>query len=647
MRTGAPCSAFVILTSPLAGQIVVMSRSDTRYSLPLTAGLGIFIPLALFVGASVGAKDGPEESVLPLENPAPKTTAPPAAATTDFRMLTLRAGEGPYPWAVAGRFARSFITNDPNNLELVASAAVAGRPEPGEQIEWEVSPPAGFQLPAGAQLQGPRLVLNLVRPDGNPTGGGDPLSLTVRAKVKVDGRVYTRVATLTQDLRDRLRQEYVDLERAYVPARSELLDEEQFKRAYGKKYAAVSFSELNWSRLPGREERYPVILATEDLLRTIQQTRKLYGRPVEVSSGFRNPVRQVEVHGTVAESHHQYGRAVDLYVAPDSAPPKTGRTIATEGDWLRLAASTLRGGGVWIEPMLDCHVNTDGCHVHVDVRESGTRSEIAQVSGKVTDPAGLPVPGATVRLAGMLAITNAWGAFTLKHVLTPKEYDLTVEAPGRGIKSQKITIGGELATVALRMPADPNPALVARTGETQTGANGKVSVRIFVRNAGPSAAIGLRLAAASSDRPSRGLVSPAHLPLVGPGQETAIQLELPSRPAVTGVAEMGNPMPVLLTASYRNPAGETRGQALRLNVPMPESPPTQPAKEPARAPAATPTSGPDMKQGNPDLGAAAGGLVLGAAAAAGSSLVRRRSKRTPEPLGESSVDPAQGQPEAK
>jgi hypothetical protein len=338
---------------------------------------------------------------------------------------------------------------------------------------------------------------------------------------------------------------------------------------------------------------------------------------------------------------------VDLYVAPDSAPPKTGRTIATEGDWLRLAASTLRGGGVWIEPMLDCHVNTDGCHVHVDVRESGTRSEIAQVSGKVTDPAGLPVPGATVRLAGMPAITNAWGAFTLKHVLTPKEYDLTVEAPGRGIKSQKITIGGELATVALRMPADPNPALVARTGETQTGANGKVSVRIFVRNAGPSAAIGLRLAAASSDRPSRGLVSPAHLPLVGPGQETAIQLELPSRPAVTGVAEMGNPMPVLLTASYRNPAGETRGQALRLNVPMPESPKTQPAKEPARAPAATPTSGPDTKQGNPDLGAAAGGLVLGAAAAAGSSLVRRRSKRGSEPLGEPSVDPAQGQPEGK
>jgi hypothetical protein len=612
--------------------------------------LGIFAPLALFVAAGVGAKDGPEESVLPQVDPAPKPTTPeaPAAAAVDFRMLTLRAGEGPYAWSVPGRFVRSFVTDDPNNLELITSAGVLGRPELDNQIEWDVIPPAGFQVSNGTVLRGQKLALMLTRPDGNPSGGGDALSLTVRCRVRVDGRTYTRVSTLQQDLRDRLRQEYVDLERAYVPARSELLDEEQFKRAYGKKYPAVVFSELNWSKLPGKEERYPVILAREELLKTIQQTRVLYGRPLVVSSGFRNPVRQVEVHGTVAESHHQYGRAVDLYVAPDSAPPKTGRAIASEGDWLRLAASTLRGGGVWVEPMLDCHVNTDGCHVHVDVRESGTRSEVAQVSGKITDPSGLPVPGAVVRLAGMPAQTNAWGAFTLKHVLTPKEYELSVEAPGRGVKTQKLIIGGAATTVALQMPADPNPSLVARAEEAQAGANGKFSVRVFVRNAGPAAALGLRLAAGPSDLPSRGgNVSPAHLPQVGPGQETAIQLELPARPKGSGTADDDNGMPVVLTASYHNPDGETRGQALRLNVSLPERREAQPVKERPFTPTPAPGSGTPEKKGNPDLGAATGGLALGGAVAAVGALARRRVKRAPEPPGEPSVDPAQPPPADK
>jgi len=645
-----PHRTHLVLTSWFDRQIVVMSRFHTRHPLPLIAGLGIFAPLALFVAAGVGAKDGPEESVLPQVDPPSKSTSPDLAKApaVEFRMLTLRAGEGPYPWSVPGRFVRSFVTNDPNNLELVTSAAVKGRPELDSQIEWDVTPPAGFQLPAGAVLRGQKLALNLIRPDGNLSGAGEPLSLTVRCRVAVDGRVFTRVTRLEQDLRDRLRQEYVDLERAYIPARSELLDEEQFKRTYGKKYPAVVFSELNWSKLPGRDERYPVILATEELLRTIQQTRTLYGRPLVVSSGFRNPVRQVEVHGTVAESHHQYGRAVDLYVAPDSAPPKTGRKVASEGDWLRLAASTLRGGGVWVEPMLDCHVNTDGCHVHVDVRESGTRSEIAQVSGKVTDPSGLPVPGATVRLAGMPAQTNAWGSFTIKHVLTPKEYELTVEAPGRGVKSQKLTVGGPATTVALQMPNDPNPTLMARAEEAQPASNGKFSVRVFVRNAGPSAALGLRLAAGPSDLPSRGgSVSPAHLPLVGPGQETAIQLELPARPTKNGQADVSDGMPVVLTASYRNAEGETRGQALRLNVSVPVGKESQVSKEANAASLSTPITGTSEKRSNADLGAAAGGLTLGGAAAVAGALARRRLKRPSEPASEPSVDPAQSLPDQK
>src|SRR5205814_1337715 len=133
----------------------------------------------------------------------------------------------------------------------------------------------------------------------------------------------------------------------------------------------------------------------------------------------------------------------DLFVAPDSAPPKSGRTVASEKDWLRLAAASLRAGGVWIEPMTDTHVNTDHCHVHVDVRESGAQSSIVEVAGRVTDAGGNPVPGAWVRLAGMPAVTNAEGRYRLKHVLTPRDYDLQVEAPGLEPTKQKVTVTAE------------------------------------------------------------------------------------------------------------------------------------------------------------------------------------------------------------
>jgi hypothetical protein len=323
-------------------------------------------------------------------------------------------------------------------------------------------------------------------------------------------------------------------------------------------------------------------------------------------------VRQVEVHGSVAESHHQYGRAADLYVAPDSAAPKTGRDYASEGDWLRLAAATMRGGGGWVEPMTACHVNTNGCHVHVDVREQGVRTEVVQVNGKITDAAGLPVPDATVRLAGMPARTNQWGLFALKHVLTPKEYDLTVEAPGRGVRTQRLAVGGALTTLALRLPSDPNPALVARVDDTRYGPDGKVSVRISVRNAGPSSALGLRFAAAPIDLPSRGgRVSPAHLAMVRSGQETAVEVQLRADSPRPG-AEDGGAMPVLLSASYRTDRGEARSQALRVSVPMFEN---QGGTAEASALLAPRASG--RKSGSgvpPELGAAGGGLALGAAA---------------------------------
>ncbi len=433
---------------------------DRRY-----AALGL-IPVGVLAAAMVraGQPAEPEADTSVLPSPLPVAAPPdpaPAPAGAGLEIAVFRAGAAPFPWLQPGLVSKSFVTDTPTRLRVVAMA----RPKDGAAVtgpvRWKVIPPAGFRVPEDAVLEGPELHVTLIRPEGNPTGMGEPLSVTVTAEATV-GSAPSRVSrTLTQDHRDRLRQEYVDLQRGYVPARKELLDEKQFAALFGKKYPGVAFTRLNFTRIPGLEERYPVILTSERVVATLHQTEKTYGRPVVVTSAFRNPVRQEEVHGSVDESHHQYGRALDLYVQPDSAPPHTGRTTTSEGDWLRLAAATMRSGGVWVEPMEACHVNTAGCHVHVDVREQGARSEIVQVVGRVTDPTGRPVPGARVRIAGMPGVANADGRFSVKHVLVPGEYEIQVEGEGIPSVTQTVLVGAETPPVTVALSAVPRTLLAS------------------------------------------------------------------------------------------------------------------------------------------------------------------------------------------
>lgn len=587
--------------------------------------------MLLWAAAGFTAPGAPEGSVLPGAG------SPPAPAPAERRpearleIRTLRAGPAPYVWAENGRTAASFITDTGETVRLVAWADVKGEPHSGREIEWSVVPPDGFQLDPQAVLRGAKLDVRLRRPGGNPTGAGAPLALTVTAGLTRGGMTLHAASSLQQDLRDRLRQEYVDLARAYVPQRAELLDADDFEARFGKSYPTVSFDELNWSRQPGTELRYPVILAAERMVAMLEQTRKEYARPVTVSSGFRNPVRQLEVHAAVEESRHQYGRAADLYVAPDSAPPKTGRSIATESDWLALAAAALRGGGVWIEPMLDCHVNTAGCHVHVDMRESGASSRLVRVRGRVTDPAGYAVPGATVRLAGMPAVTNAQGEFLLKHVVTPEEIIAEVEAPRRTVVTQAVKIPGDEATVALQVPSDPDPALIARSDGPVirlTGAQRTVQLRVAVKNVGLTPGSNVRFEALELP-PSTVLVGvePARLPVLSPGQEAAITVTLGLPSLEYGPVRDPSDLTVALSARLDAPAGESRVQQLQVEARAPQAlalTPPAPVRHVAEQPAKTIL--PPAAPGSPDLIPAAAGLAVGGVAGVITAISRRRRR---------------------
>ncbi len=612
-----------------------MSRPDLTPTLSPAHLYRTLIPLGVLAAAAAVGASRDEGSVLPpttrsAESPAEPSADPaglpaapgpaPRSARAAVEVLSLRAGPEPTPWAVPGRVAASFVTNSPTELEVMAVARVPGRPTLEQEVEWTIQPPAGFEVPGDATLRGARLYVRLKRPGGNPSGAGDPLSLSVTARVKDGESTLEAGRTLTQDLRDRLRQEYVDLTRRYVPTRAELLDEVQFRRRYAKKYPAVQFSELNFSRRPGTQDRYPYVMVSERLIATLQKTEKLFGRPLIFGSGFRNPTWQVVVHGSVEESHHQYGRAADLHVPPDCAAPKTGRDIAWPADWLKLAAASLRGGGVWIEPMTDCHPWTNGCHVHVDVRERGNRSQIVQVTGVVTDPSGNPVPGATVRLAGMPAVTNERGVYTLKHVMYEAEGELEVEAAGRPVVTQAIRLDRPVLLASVAIPADPHPTLIARTELASRGANG-VNLRVRLKNVGGSEARGLRLSAAAAAA-GAAQVEPAQVTALGPGQEHVVEVQVPM-PKRPGGAE-ATELPLKLTASFRTPAGSSRTQNLPVRAALAAEAPA--AAEAAARPEAVERV-PAPQGGGPVLPAAAGGLATGAAAAGVAAAARRRAAR--------------------
>jgi hypothetical protein len=584
-----------------------------------------------------------EQSVVP-GSPAPRSLPAPQPSSVrpaaSLAIGVLRAGAEPYAWAVPGRVAKSFITDTPNTLRVVAFARVAGHPELDSRITWSISPPSGFRAPEGASLGGSRLTVNLDRPEGNPSGGGGPLSFEVRAQVEIDGKTQVASATLTQDARDRLRQEYVDLERAAVPERRELLDEAQFRALYRRRFPNVSFDELNWSQQPGVQERYPVILAAERLVRMLSELRKAYGRPVVVSSGFRNPVRQVLVHAAVSESHHQYGRALDLNVAPDSAWPHTGRGSASESDWLNLAASSVRAGGVWIEPMLACGVNTAACHVHADVRETGARSVLVRLKGRVTDPAGNPVPGASVRLAGMPASTGPDGSYLLKHVLTPQEYELQVQAPGRAPVTQNVTVSETLRPLMVRVPADPLPNLMVRAESAARDSDGLVTVRVAVKNVGLSTAQGVVVAGAAPQLPGvNPQVTPPQLAQLTPGEKTALTLRM-AVPTGVRVSRKRRAVPVQLTANFHGPNGVPRSQMLNIVASIPP-PDENGAAGQSAPPPATPGPPVTLPKSGVDPGAVAGGLAAGGVAGVATALARKKSATSSAPKpAEPSVDPA-------
>jgi hypothetical protein len=599
--------------------------------------LGLLCPVVA-LACAVGSQDPepaaepPAPAAPPLVGPTDPSDPPDPSAPPTVAITQLRIGAAPFAWSKeagvpGGRRLQSFITDTDTTCTVVAWAKAKGVAP--ESIRWAVTPPAGFALPAGPMPTGPKLRVLLTRAAGTPKGGGGPLSIIVRAVVQKNGRTVDDTATVTQDERDQMRQEYVDLRRADVPERHRFLDAAAYQQRYGRLYPMVRFEELNFSVNPATGGRYQYIIVSERLLQGLARARAIYGRELIFSSGYRNPTRQVEVHAPVKESLHQYGLAADLVVFPDIALPKTGRAAPNEADWLRFAESAVAAGASWVEPMTECDVNTVGCHLHMDFRPDGPRSRVLTLRGRVLDDeTGEPVAGALVTFAGMPSRTDESGAFVVRNVLTPRERPVEVTAQGYQPLSQAVTTPDNPSPVNLRLKSGPRPRLAA-TFERAIWRNESAGIAVAefrLRNRGDRAAQNLDLIP----------TDPAGLTtLVGliPHRISAIQSAAGERLRLTVKVKpeaKPRPRPLVLRVAAIDPDGVARPQRLVCAW-------TPPAATP---PAATIPRRDEISAAAVAAGAAG---IVGAAGVFGAAAVARRRQARPitvQPATPASTAPA-------
>ncbi|MEW6104635.1 MAG: D-Ala-D-Ala carboxypeptidase family metallohydrolase, partial [bacterium] len=221
------------------------------------------------------------------------------------------------------------------------------------QIEWEIDddPRDNYQSgnPADPE-RGNDVNLTITAPAA-PNGRRFPLSYRIRAFVTANNlRATSTPRYVTQDERDQCRQEYIDMNKARRPARNEFVN--------GGGSPNFSFNELNSSINPTTGNRYSWAVLRPILYTGLEATRANYGYPMIVNSGYRNPIRQLQVNPTAPESRHIYGDAADIAVVDIN-----NNGIIEPDEWDELADAATAANADYIEPR-----QQTGAWVHMDWR---------------------------------------------------------------------------------------------------------------------------------------------------------------------------------------------------------------------------------------------------------------------------------------
>ena len=217
--------------------------------------------------------------------------------------------------------AATFVTEEPMGEPVwIEADATTGSRNMDDQVIWTMidnpddAISSGTPIPATSPQAGGTMTYTFNSPTvpiPAPTGRGGPLSYQIMASI-ISGQEFNDKIIITQDHKDQLRQQYIDLDYNYyegMPNRNVL------SQNIGN--ATWPNSELRDSTSPGGYGWFQ-----NNILTVITNLRNDYNHPLTCvstnGSGYRSPSHNQDVStATIKESsYHAYGRAADIHV-PD------------------------------------------------------------------------------------------------------------------------------------------------------------------------------------------------------------------------------------------------------------------------------------------------------------------------------------------
>jgi hypothetical protein len=200
---------------------------------------------------------------------------------------------------------------------------------PSTQLAWQSDNTA-----ANGDLNQPSVTESMYfavpRPPLSSNARPAPLTYTVTATLNADSRHFT----IRQDEVDRLRQQYIDMQKTTVPARATFINSGSSPQG-NVQFTQIKSPDSDWA-----------IFSIFGQMDTWQSN---YGGPLGISRGYSTPAHNDTVAGAATNSQHIYGNAADV------------ASGATTWAALRQAA---RDGGACTEPL---SISGSG-HVHADWR---------------------------------------------------------------------------------------------------------------------------------------------------------------------------------------------------------------------------------------------------------------------------------------
>lgn len=252
------------------------------------------------------------------------------------------------------------------NYSFLSTSTIAGNATTSPSgaasgVLWTLTPTIGtVQNVSPSNRLGPSISFNpnVTHPPYTPGAGSTAASPPLSYALKANRCSSNDTNTVTQDVRDTIRQEYVN-HGISVPSRS------GFTSVVGSlHFSASEISQSAYAVMVGDPGLIGEAVRTE----YNQQLRTALGNPnfpdqgLNMSSGWRNPERNENVFGVVS-SIHQYGNAADLQILTSTV---TASGLTSAQLWTILAAAGDAVGTAFCEngPSQVACTNAVVTHVH-------------------------------------------------------------------------------------------------------------------------------------------------------------------------------------------------------------------------------------------------------------------------------------------